>query len=93
MSESKNSPIQEGTSPALLGEHDAYCVERPMAGWKAIAEHLGISEVTAKRLVARGLPIHRPADGTVFAFPAAINKWIRGADKRNPGKPEGAEAF
>lgn len=57
--------------------------ERPMSGWKAIAEHLGVSEITAKRWEAAGLPVHRPARGTVLAFASELNNWVRSRSDRS----------
>ncbi|WP_157370765.1 hypothetical protein [Vulgatibacter incomptus] len=57
-------------------ESDAPSDERPIAGWKGIATHLGVSEITAKRWEARGLPVCRPGSGTVLAFPSALNLWV-----------------
>lgn len=54
---------------------DASC--RLLAGWKAIAQHLGVSVVTAKRWRRAGLPVHTPAGRSVLAFTVEINNWVR----------------
>lgn len=57
-------------------------VERPIAGWKAIAAWLGCDESTAKRYERRdGLPVHRRG-GSVWAFPSELAAWLRGAGAR-----------
>lgn len=52
--------------------------ERPLVGWKAIADFLGgVSERTARRYeAAHGLPVHRIAAGTQpRAYPSELAAW------------------
>ena len=48
-----------------------------LTGWKSIALHLGVSEITAKRWRRAGLPVHKPAGRSVLAFREELNAWIR----------------
>lgn len=48
-----------------------------LEGWKAIADHLGVHETTARtRLAAEGLPIV-VARGKVYATKAGLDAWLR----------------
>lgn len=51
--------------------------EQPLAGWKAIADAVGISRATAQRMAARNrdpLPVESYLGG-VYAFPSAVAAW------------------
>ena len=51
---------------------------KPTVGWKAIADELGVSEATARRWSAAGLPVQQAVEGgAVWAFPDELAAWLR----------------
>lgn len=50
-----------------------------VTGWKAIGDHLGVSEATARRWRReRGLPVRQPIPGgAVIAYVADLDEWLR----------------
>lgn len=75
---------EQGGVQAPERAEEAEMSERPIVGWKAIAEELGVSRNTAKRLAAREetpLPILRPSGSekgsVVMALPSALSGWLR----------------
>jgi len=64
-----------------------------LVGWKEIAAYLKVSERTARRWEASGLPVKRPNPeqrGTVFASPQELDEWVgRGAARElNAPRPK-----
>src|SRR5438128_8297876 len=51
---------------------------RRLDGWKAIGDHIGRNERTAKRWEQHGLPVHRPTGrgGRVYAFTDDVDAWM-----------------
>jgi hypothetical protein len=58
--------------------------ERPLVGLKQIANHLQKSTRTVRRYARmRRFPVYRiPGTGTLFAFRAELNDWIRTSPDR-----------
>jgi phage terminase Nu1 subunit (DNA packaging protein) len=48
---------------------------RWLAGWKKIAEYLGVSERTAMEYAARGMPVFKP--GGVSALTTDLDEWVK----------------
>jgi len=51
---------------------------KPLVGWKAIADAIGVSEATARRYSATGLPVQQAVEGgAVWAFADELAAWHR----------------
>jgi hypothetical protein len=64
-----------------------------LVGWKEIAAYLKVSERTARRWEANGLPVKRPNPeqrGTVFAWPQDLDEWVgrRGMEAKKEAAPQ-----
>lgn len=56
--------------------------EKPLCGWKAIADAIEVSEKTARQYEANeGMPVYRRG-AHVFAFASELNDWLRGGRRR-----------
>ena len=61
----------------LLGNiSNPICSGGKLLGWKSIAEYLGRSEATAKRMGKEGLPV-RKLMGSMIAWTSEIDQWLR----------------
>lgn len=65
-----------------------------LVGWKDIAAYLKVSERTARRWEANGLPVKRPNPeqrSTVFAWPQELDEWVSrgGVEEKKEVAPRG----